>query len=109
MGDVDVAGITKSERHPREDQHHRKTDGRDAESAYEGPPLELGPQYNFPTNLKMKGEGADETWSTLVPLHSQGFLKHLLHITTTQPPKSKKEPEKAQERLEYMSLGVIAL
>jgi hypothetical protein len=32
-----------------------------------------------------------------------------LHITTIQPPNSKSAPEKAHERSEYMSLGVMAL
>ena len=59
--DVDVADITKTKRHPSQQEHHGHANGRNADTAQESTPHKSRAQHKLPADLQMKGKRTNET------------------------------------------------
>lgn len=58
---VDVTVLTEAERDASEDEQDCDSDGWNTESAEESPPHEFGSEDNFPADLQVECDCADET------------------------------------------------
>lgn len=73
------------------------------------PVEELLARCDVPANLEMHRKSADENFRRVSIVTKNCTQLHLLQTAMESPPEMRKAPERAQERLEYMSLGVISL
>jgi hypothetical protein len=73
------------------------------------PVEELLARCDVPANLEMHRKSADENYRRVSIVTRNRTQLHLLQTAMDSPPEMRKAPDRAQERLEYMSLGVISL